>query len=218
MWHSTRVSPTRRTSRACSAVRPAQLPPRTGVGHVGAPRKRGSAAPTLIAFKQRGGEWRTMRRMREKRSLIGLALVSSLACLSTATARQVDSGNAPDPPPRLPVLVPFPECGSTVLLPVRVNGRKPRLFILDSGANSIALDQGFADSIGLRPTGSGAGTGAGAGPVPYRRYPRASVEFAVAGVSFRSDHTISLDLSNQPGILGFSVAGVLGTDFFRLVT
>ena len=159
-----------------------------------------------------------MRRMREKRSLIWLALVSSLAGLSTGTARQMVSGNTPDPPARLPVLVPFPECGSTVLLPVRVNGREPRLFILDSGANSLALDHGFADSIGLRPTGSGAGTGAGAGPVLYRRYPRDSVEFAVAGVSFRSDHTISVDLSNQPGILGFSVAGVLGTDFFRRVT
>ena len=95
-----------------------------------------------------------MRRMREKRSLIWLALVSSLAGLSTGTARQVVSGNTPGPPPRLPVLVTFPECGSTVLLPVRVNGREPRLFILDSGANSIALDHGFADSIGLRPTGS----------------------------------------------------------------
>src|SRR5262249_17577399 len=75
------------------------------------------------------------------------------------------------PPPRLPLLIPFPDCGSTVLLPVRVNRGEPRLFILDSGANSIALDQGFADSIGLRSTGSGAATGAGAGPVAYRRYP-----------------------------------------------
>ena len=118
----------------------------------------------------------------------------------------------------LPVLVPFPDCGSTVLLPVRVNGLGPYLFILDSGANSIALDQRLADSVGLSPVGTGTGTGAGAGKVPYRRYPRDSVEFELAGVRFRSDHTISIDLSNQFGILGYPAVGVLGTDFFRTVT
>src|SRR5258705_7063795 len=151
--------------------------------------------------------------MRKVRSFIWLALTA----LTGLCAGAREAGPAQDPPPRLPVLVPFPECGSTVLLPVRVNGGEPRFFILDSGANSIALDRGFADSLGLHPAGSGAGTGAGAGPVAYRRYPRDSVEFTVAGVSFRSDRTISIDLSNQPGILGYSVAGVLGTDFFRRV-
>jgi aspartyl protease/PDZ domain-containing protein len=143
-------------------------------------------------------------------------MACALACLAATEAepRMRES----EPVPGLPVVVPFPECGSTVLLPVRVNGHEPRLFILDSGANSIALDHGFADSLGLRPAGAGAGSGAGAGPVPYRRYPRDSIEFEVAGVWFRSDHTISIDLSNQPGILGYSVAGVLGSDFFRRVT
>jgi hypothetical protein len=140
----------------------------------------------------------------------------TLACMlaSPAAAAERDAR----PAPRLPLLVPFPECGSTVLLPVRVNGHAPRLFILDSGANSIALDQRFADSLGLRPAGTGDASGAGAGPVPYRRYPRDSVEFEVAGIPFRSDHAISIDLSNQPGIIGVAVGGVLGTDFFRLVT
>jgi hypothetical protein len=149
------------------------------------------------------------------------ALVAGLVLGGTfaVPARGAESG-APggDSSPRLPVLVPFPDCGSTVLLPVRVNGRGPFLFILDSGANSIALDQRLADSLGLAPAGTGAATGAGAGKVAYRSYPRDSVEFDVAGVRFRSDHTISIDLSNQPGILGFDVGGVLGTDFFRRVT
>jgi len=149
-------------------------------------------------------------------SLSWLTMAWALAC--TAAAGAEPRLHEPEPVARLPIVVPFPECGSTVLLPVRVNGYEPRLFILDSGANSIALDHRFADSLGLRPTGTGAGSGAGAGPVPYRRYPRDSVEFEVAGVSFRSDHTISIDLSNQPGILGYAVAGVLGSDFFRRVT
>jgi len=142
----------------------------------------------------------------------------TLACALAFPAAAEAEPRMREPAPRLPVVVPFPECGSTVLLPVRVNGQETRLFILDSGANSIALDDRFADSLGLDPAGTGAGSGAGAGPLPYRRYPRDSVEFEVAGVSFRSDHTISIDLSNQPGILGYSVAGVLGSDFFRRVT
>ena len=150
------------------------------------------------------------------RAIRWLAMACALACPVAAEAEP--RMREPEPVARLPIVVPFPECGSTVLLPVRVNGSEPRLFILDSGANSIALDHRVADSLRLHPTGAGAGSGAGAGPVPYRQYPRDSVEFDVAGVSFRSDHTISTDLSNQPGILGYSVAGVLGSDFFHRVT
>lgn len=82
----------------------------------------------------------------------------------------------------------------------------------------MALDHRLADSLGFSPVGTGAATGAGAGKVPFRRYPRDAVEFDVAGVRLRSDHVISIDLSNQLGILGYPVVGVLGTDFFRRVT
>jgi len=147
----------------------------------------------------------------------GLLVVMAVAALVSRSATADPAPRDTAPLPRLPLLVPFPDCGSTVLMPVRVNGGEPRLFILDSGANSIVLDNAFADELGLRPTASGEGKGAGAGPVAYRRYPRDSVEFDVAGVKFRSGRTISFDLSNQPGILGYRVGGVLGTDFFRRV-
>ena len=146
-----------------------------------------------------------------------LLLAALAGPFAARAARAEPSALGRDSLPRLPVLIPFPDCGSTVLLPVRVNGRGPLLFILDSGANSIALDHTVADSLGLVPADTGTGSGAG-GKFPYRRYARDSVEFEVAGVRFRSDHVISIDLSNQPGILGYRVAGVLGTDFFRKVT
>ena len=151
-----------------------------------------------------------------RKAFLGFALAGALA---TAGAAPEPAPAAPesDRLPRLPILVPFPDCGSTVLLPVRVNGHAPRLFILDSGGNSIVLDHGFADSLGLRPRATGQATGAGAGTVAYRRYARDSVAFDVAGVRFRSDHAISIDLSNQPGILGVSVGGILGTEFFQRV-
>src|SRR5438876_7457972 len=206
----------RRTSRACSAARPARRRPSTGDGPDRVGSEPGTSAPlTLTAFKPAGRRIAHDARMKGP-PLSWFTMACALACPVAAEAEQ--RMREPEPVSRLPVVVPFPECGSTALLPVRVNGHETRLFILDSGANSIALDDRFADSLGLRPAGTGAGSGAGAGPLPYRRYPRDSVEFEVAGVSFRSDHTISIDLSNQPGILGYSVAGVLGTDFFRLVT
>ena len=111
------------------------------------------------------------------------------------------------------VTVPVEISGSTVFMPVRVNGSSPLWFILDSGANSCVLDHVRAREVGLREIGTGNGSGAGSGPVPYRRY--RNVRFDVGGARFRSEHLISLDLSNQPAILGRPVDGILGSDLFQ---
>ena len=100
-------------------------------------------------------------------------------------------------------------------MPVRVNRSEPLWFILDSGANSCVLDHARAREVGLREIGTGNGSGAGSGPVPYRRYDGRNVRFDVGGAQFRSEHLISLDLSNQHAILGRPVDGILGSDLFR---
>jgi aspartyl protease/PDZ domain-containing protein len=109
--------------------------------------------------------------------------------------------------------IPFEASGSTVLVPVTVNGSESRWFILDTGANSCALDHAVAEAVKLRPESTGEGTGAGAGPVPYRRYAQDSTLFAIRGIEFRCDHVISLDLSGQLQVLGREVGGILGSDF-----
>lgn len=111
--------------------------------------------------------------------------------------------------------IPFRAVGSTVLVPVSVNGSDPGWFILDSGANSCVIDKAFARRVGLNATAGGEATGAGKGTVPYDRY-REEVRFSVGGLSLECPQrrVIGLDFSNQPSIIGASVDGVLGTDFF----
>lgn len=134
------------------------------------------------------------------------AFISMLAGIAEVSASTT-------PPPV--ATLPYRAAGSTVLLPVSVNGKAPGWFILDSGANSCVLSKAFARSIGLRPAGTGAGTGAGRGPVPYDRFTR-SVSFKVGGLplSCPTNRVIGLDLNNQPAVIGVTVDGILGTDFF----
>lgn len=111
--------------------------------------------------------------------------------------------------------IPFRAIGSTVLLPVSVNGSDPGWFILDSGANSCVIDKAFAARVGLNAVAGGEATGAGKGTVPYDRY-REDVRFSVGGLPLDCPQrrVIGLDFSNQPSVIGATVDGVLGTDFF----
>lgn len=132
-----------------------------------------------------------------------IAILVGLVCLPASAT----------PPPI--ATLPYKPVGSTVLLPVSVNGGSPGWFILDSGANSCVLSKAFAQSMGLRPAGTGAATGAGRGSVPYDRYQQ-PVSFKVGGLPLTCpmNRVIGLDLSNQPAVIGATVDGILGTDFF----
>jgi hypothetical protein len=119
---------------------------------------------------------------------------------------------AATPPARM--TIPYRVVGSTVLLPVSINGTEPGWFIADSGANSCVIDRAFARRIGLHPITGGQASGAGKGTVPYDRYEE-HVRFSVAGLPLECpEHVIGLDFSQQPKIIGAQVDGVLGTDFF----
>lgn len=120
---------------------------------------------------------------------------------------------AATPPPIM--TIPFRAVGSTALLPVSVNGSKPGWFILDSGGNSCIIAKPYAGRLGLHPTTGGDAKGAGKGTVPYDRY-QERVRFSVGGLPLECPqrHVIGLDFSNQPEVIGTSIDGVLGTDFF----
>ncbi len=140
-----------------------------------------------------------------------------LSTLVVSLAAVLGSAAGAPPPPPLKT-IPFRAVGSTVLLPVSVNGREPGWFILDTGANSCVLDKAFSRQIGLRPTAGGEATGAGKGTVPYERY-QEQVRFTIGELAFECpEHTIGLDLGSQPGVIGAKVDGILGTDFFSAYT
>ncbi len=104
--------------------------------------------------------------------------------------------------------------GSTVLVPVRINRGEAKWFILDSGASFCVVDRALARQIGLATSGIGQSSGAGKGTVPYDRLDSANVALTVGGLTIRPTHGIALDLSNQKGVLGETIDGILGFDFF----
>lgn len=108
---------------------------------------------------------------------------------------------------------PYRAVGSTIFVPIQVEGSRPHWFILDSGANSCVFNRAFARQLRLRPVGAGAGSGAGAGPVQYDTY-RDGIAFSIAGVPFPCQRSIGIDLSSQPAIIGVALDGIIGTDLF----
>jgi len=139
---------------------------------------------------------------KHKLTTLTLLVALVLGCLMEAASAQTR-----------PVRVPIELAGSTVLVPGRVNGSGALWFILDTGANSCVLDHKVADELRLKPESEIQGTGAGRGPVPFRSYPKKDVTFSIAGRPVQCEHVLSVDLSNQPRIIGRRVDGILGSDF-----
>jgi hypothetical protein len=111
--------------------------------------------------------------------------------------------------------VPFEEFGSSVFLPVSVNGSRPLWLILDSGANTCIVDQARARELGIQPQEEGRGTGAGAGTTPYRKLRQEDVSFKLKSLAFSCEHTIAMDFSQNFEVTGHELEGVLGSDFFQ---
>ena len=154
---------------------------------------------------------------------VGIAGVAGLCCAAALSvslpSRALDgpvrgaSSGGPAPPPL--ATVPFEESGSSVFLPVGVNGSRPLWFLLDSGANSCVLDQTRTRELGIVPQEEGQGTGAGAGPVPYLRLRQQDVSFRLKSLAFTCEHTIAIDLSQNYSVTGHDLDGILGSDFFQ---
>lgn len=141
--------------------------------------------------------------MRNKRTNLTLLVAAVLGCtvVSVAAAQ------------RRSIRVRVDLAGSTILIPVRVNDSGPLWFILDTGANSCVLNHKAAEDLRLQPVSEIQGSGAGRGPVPFRSYRSQDVKFRIASALFQCDHVLSVDLSNQPSIIGRRVDGILGSDF-----
>jgi len=153
--------------------------------------------------------------MRHRLTVLILSSVSVTAPLIARPVNQDRSSRAAAGPSDSTYTIPFDLSGSTVLLPVRVNGSKPLWFILDSGANTCLLAKTRASELGIKPREASEGTGAGAGPVQYWKLAEQYVAFSTEGVAFSCAHLGAVDLSNQLPLLGHEVDGILGTDFFR---
>jgi hypothetical protein len=151
--------------------------------------------------------------------------VPSLAAFALITAAirptaPLEAAAAPaSPPPALEnglrATIPFELWGRTVLIPVRVNGSRPLSFILDSGASSGAiLDLALARRMRLPFGRKLQGSGAGAGTVDLWEIDSNKVAVDLGPVRVHTGRVLALDFSNQHGILGHAMHGLLGYDFF----
>ncbi len=99
-----------------------------------------------------------------------------------------------------------------MLVPVRVNGRGPFEFILDTGAGTSLLTPDLAQSLGIEITGSKEGHTAG-GPVDVSL---ATVDsLAVGDVERKAIDVAVTDLSMIGGAVGAKLDGDLGYNFLR---
>jgi hypothetical protein len=111
--------------------------------------------------------------------------------------------------------IPFEESGSSVFLPVSVNGSPPLWFNLDSGANTCLVDVSHAKQLGIKLQETKQGTGAGAGPVTYFTIRKEDASFKLKSIVFSCEHTAAIDLSQNFASTGHDLDGVIGSDFFE---
>lgn len=102
-----------------------------------------------------------------------------------------------------------------VMIEVRINGKGPFLFYLDSGGHDI-ISPRLAQELGLVVKGAGRSGGAGEKTVPTGYAEVASID--AGGAVLRKQTVLVLETS-PPEVVGELIGGVLGVEFFeRFVT
>jgi predicted aspartyl protease len=144
--------------------------------------------------------------------VIALIVISGCSAMNASKVYVERQQNAVVPAVKQPIQIKAQFAGSTPFIPVRVNGRGPFWFILDTGANSCVLADSLAGMLGLAPLSADVGSSGGS-PMGYRKYAHDAVVFEVGLARFACEHVISVDLSGQPAVLGRAVDGILGSDF-----
>jgi predicted aspartyl protease len=99
-----------------------------------------------------------------------------------------------------------------ILVHPRIDGKDVGWFILDSGADSMVIDQAKADSLGLPKLGKESVVGVGGVVVePFRT----SSTFTLGPATMKNVTFIEFDLHQLSDIFKVPLAGIVGFDFFR---
>jgi aspartyl protease/PDZ domain-containing protein len=106
--------------------------------------------------------------------------------------------------------IPFDFASSHIIFNVRVNGRAPIGFILDTGADQSVIHSRRLADFGI--TTYAKSTTAGGGNTAEYDY-AAGVTFTLPGAELRRQHVAVLDQSGLERALGVPLGGLLGYDF-----
>ena len=138
--------------------------------------------------------------------LLSFLGVFSLSCGASAAAQTQPSA------PRVLVDLPMEFRGTSPAVRVRVNGRGPFLFLIDTGGQGKArADSSLVTELGLVATGSAvSGDGSGVNNRVLDRVVLDRVE--VGGLTFRNVAALSRDYNRSPNLP--RIAGILGFNLF----
>jgi Aspartyl protease/PDZ domain len=106
--------------------------------------------------------------------------------------------------------IPFDFVNSHIIFKVRVNGREPLGFILDTGADQNVIHARRLSDYGLTTYAKSATTGGG-NTAEYDYAEGAT--FTLPGVELRRQHVAVLDQTGLERALGVPLGGILGYDF-----
>jgi hypothetical protein len=110
-------------------------------------------------------------------------------------------------------VIPFDLYKSQIFVPVQVNGSRPLWFILDTGANTAALDETIALKLGLKPEGGGATQGVGSQDVQMKFLK--NIRFSLPDLDFLDDEIITLDYRPNFAFQGRETQGMFSYDFLK---
>ena len=144
-----------------------------------------------------------------------LWLVFALAAVSSAA---LSSAALADPPGQIAggkasTTVPFLLVQNHILVSVSVNGKGPFLFLLDTGAESNALDTTLVRSLNLKTKGEVQINGTGPQSVPAAQTENSTVQ--VGDATIPDQNFITYDFSDLRKLSSTAVVGALGRDVFR---
>jgi len=110
-------------------------------------------------------------------------------------------------------VIPFDLYKNQIFVPMQVNGSRPLWFILDTGANTAALDGTIAQELGLKPEGADATQGVGSNDVQVKFLK--NVRFGLPDLEFLDDRIITLDYRPNFAFQGRDTHGIFSYDFLR---
>jgi hypothetical protein len=109
--------------------------------------------------------------------------------------------------------IPFELGGSNhIFIQARVNGSEPSWFILDTGAATSMIDVRLAERLGLKVQGKLEGRRSGDSSIDVGFVK--NVVLALPGVEVANQRTGTMQLQSSDALLGRTISGLLGYDFF----